>query len=106
MKMINGLIQDIPNEKQAKIVAYKIFISITVAIFIVEMLIMLVFSFQSELFPYKLVIFDALALTIVVTPLLYIFLLRPLLINISKRAINQQNMIKINEKVLAGFKII
>ena len=99
MKFINHLIDDVPDELHAKRTAHNIFIIITLSIFFIETLIMLLLSFVLENLPVYTILLDSTILTLAISPLLYYFYVKPLIINISKRSINQQNMISINKKL-------
>ncbi|MCB0284120.1 MAG: PAS domain-containing protein, partial [Calditrichaeota bacterium] len=99
MSFVNRLIDDVPNEKHAKHAAHILFIIITSTIFIVEFLIMMLLSVPEMIFPLKTVFLDSTIITIITSPLIYFFFVKPLVINISKRAISQKNMKSVNNRL-------
>ena len=59
MQIIDGLIRDIPDEQQAKNVAYKIFSIIIITTFIVETLIMLLVMELSGIYSLSIIFTDS-----------------------------------------------
>ncbi len=85
--------------KESRTSAYRFITVTTVLIFITEAIFAILLHLLPRPSSLLFTILDALFMAILLIPLLYIFLLRPLILNISERKRAQEELKKINEKL-------